>query len=67
MPKSKKALYTWTWIGGGYNQHYAHTKKEAMKYATELGAPNLKVDLSSFKRTNAVQEKSYWDNFPIFD
>jgi len=64
MTDRRKALYTWNWIGGGYNQHYAFTKKEAMKYAT---SGSLKVDLSSFKRTNAAQEKSYWYNFPIFD
>jgi len=64
MAERKKALYTWLWIGGGYNQHYAYTKKEAMKYAA---ASSLKVDISSFKRNNAAQEKSYWDNFPLMD
>lgn len=65
MTKRKKILYTWLWIGGGYNQHYAFTKKEAMEYATTMCS--LKVDLDTFKRCTTAQEQAYWDNFPAFD
>lgn len=62
----KKALYTWTWGGTGYNQTYAFTKKEALAEAEENGG-TLFESLRNFKRCTAAQEKSYWDNFPIFD
>ena len=61
---NKKALYTWTWAEGGYNQHYACTKKEAMEHAATM---SLTVNPKSVKRCNKAQEKAYWDNFPVFD
>jgi len=67
-----KYLYTWNWVGGGYNQCRADNKREAMKRAKALGKPSpgvsrklLKVDEKSLVRVK--NEKSFWDNYPMFD
>jgi len=65
MANRKKALYTWNWIGGGYNQHYAYTKKEAMAYANTI--TSLKVNLTTVNRCTSTQETEYWNNLPYFD
>ena len=32
-------LYTWNWIGGGYNSCMARNRKEAISKAREMGKP----------------------------
>jgi hypothetical protein len=67
-----KNLYKWNWAGGGYNQVRANSKREAMKRARAIGRPEegssrmlLKVDEKSLVRVK--NEKSFWDNYPMFD
>ncbi len=67
-----KNLYKWNWVGGGYNQVRADSKREAMKRARAIGKPSpgvsrklLKVDEKSLVRVK--NEKSFWDNYPMFD
>ena len=67
-----KYLYSWNWVGGGYNQCRANNKREAMKRARAIGKPSagvmrkvLKVDEKSLVRVK--NEKSFWDNYPMFD
>jgi len=33
-------LYTWNWMGGGYNSCMARNRKEAISKAGEMGKPN---------------------------
>jgi len=65
----KKHLFTWSWIGGGYNQTYAHTEAEAVDYAHKMCADGpgvvLKPDMSTFKYEPNVDE--YWNNIPLMD
>jgi hypothetical protein len=67
-----KNLYKWNWVGGGYNQVRADSKREAMKRARAIGKPSegvmrkaLKVDEKSLVRVK--NEQSFWDNYPMFD
>ena len=67
-----KNLYKWNWVGGGYNQCRADSKREAMKRARAMGKPSpgvsrqvLKVDEKSLVCVKS--EKSFWDNYPMFD
>ena len=67
-----KHLYKWNWVGGGYNQCRADNKREALKRARALGRPSegcdrqvLVVDAQSLYRVK--NEKSFWDNYPMFD
>lgn len=59
----KKKLYTWTWIGGGYNQHYAHAKEEAIYYAETMC--DLTPNMNTFK--HEPNDAAYWDNLPFMD
>jgi len=71
MKYKGKNLYKWNWVGGGYNQVRADSKREAMKRARAIGRPAegssriLKVDEKSLVRVK--NEKSFWDNYPLFD
>jgi hypothetical protein len=60
----KHNLYTWNWVGGGYNQTYAENKAEALKKAKEIWSVGV-VDMSTFKLVE--DEKSFWKNYPLFD
>ena len=67
-----KYLYSWNWVGGGYNQCRANSKREALKRARAIGRPPegsnrivLKVDEKSLYRVNS--EQSFWNNYPLFD
>ena len=67
-----KNLYKWNWVGGGYNQCRADSKREAMKRARAIGRPDegssrmlLKVDEKSLVRVKS--EQSFWANYPSFD
>ena len=67
-----KYLYSWNWVGGGYNQCRANSKREALKRARAMGRPEkgsrrilLKVDEKSLYRVK--NEQSFWDNYPMFD
>lgn len=65
-----KNLYKWTWVGGGYNQVNADTKRQALQRAREIGKPTaggrkLTVNVASLKRV--VNEESFWNHYPLFD
>jgi len=64
-----KYLYKWNWVGGGYNQCRADSKRQALMCAREIGklanGKKLVVDYLSLKRVK--NEKSFWDNYPMFD
>ena len=64
-----KYLYSWNWVGGGYNQCRANNKREALKRARAIGKLGsgkvLKVDEKSLYRVK--REQSFWDNYPLFD
>jgi hypothetical protein len=60
-------FYAFKWIGGGYNQVYARSKRDAIKVANEHfggGTANLRVNESSVYKTEAI---SYYANMPAFD
>ena len=69
MKYKGKNLYSWNWVGGGYNQVRADSKREAMKRARAIGKLGsgkvLKVDEKSLVRVK--NEKSFWNNYPLFD
>ena len=69
MKYKGKHLYSWNWVGGGYNQCRADNKREAMKRARAIGKLGsgkvLKVDEKSLGRVK--NEKSFWNNYPLFD
>jgi hypothetical protein len=60
----RKKLYTWNWVGGGYNQCYAHSKREARKTGNAI-SPNLTISETSFRLVKDAA--SFWRNYPIFD
>jgi hypothetical protein len=64
---NRTKFYAFNWIGGGYNQVYARSKKDAIKVANEHfggGTANLRVEESSVYKTDS---KTYYDNMPYFD
>jgi hypothetical protein len=65
MPsKNEKKLYSWDWVGGGYNQCYAQNKAEARKIGNSM-SKTLVIAEHSFRRVKNVA--SFWNNYPIFD
>ena len=65
-----KNLYSWNWVGGGYNQVRADSKRQALMRAREIGkgsggSKELVVDYLSLKKVE--DEKSFWDNYPMLD
>ena len=60
----RKKLYTWNWIGGGYNQCYAHSKREARKIGNAI-SPNLTINEATFRLVKDVA--AFWCSYPIFD
>jgi hypothetical protein len=62
----KKALYTWNWVGDGFNQTYAVNKVEALKQAKKIWS-TAKVELSTLKRHSKASAELYWKNFPSID
>jgi hypothetical protein len=66
-----KYLYKWNWVGGGYNQVNADSKRQALMRAREIGKPSkegglkLVVDYLSLKRVK--DENSFWNNYPLLD
>lgn len=67
--KVDKKLFSWSWIGGGYNQTWAYTIEEATKIAEEMCSKPpgriLKPDLNTLKEE--VNPDAYWENLPFFD
>jgi len=64
----KKKLYAWGWNEGGFNQTYAFTKKEALKYGKDLGdgvGTKLTVNLATFRLVKETEK--YWDGLELFD
>lgn len=67
MTEARKKLYTWNWIGGGYNQTYAHSEEEAIEHANTM-SDRLKPNMATFKCCETErEEKAYWDWFPLMD
>ena len=62
--KKIKKLYAWDWVGGGYNQCHAFSKREAIKLGNAMST-GLVINEASFRLVR--DEKSFWDNYPIFD
>lgn len=62
-PQTKK-LYAWDWVGGGYNQCHAFSKREARKIGNAI-SPNLAINEATFRLVRDTQ--SFWKNYPIFD
>lgn len=63
--KGIKKLYAWNWIGGGFNDVFATSKKEALKLAHAGGT--LKVDMKTFRRVKKADWNKYFDAIPFFD
>lgn len=61
---SNRNLYTWNWIGGGYNQTYAETEAEAIEIGNSMTS-NLEIDMKTFRKVEDVD--AFWNNYPIFD
>jgi len=63
---STKSLWKFNWIGGGYNQVYANTKKAALaEIESRFGTCNLKLNPSTL--TKVKDERAFWANYPRFD
>lgn len=66
-----KNLYSWNWVGGGYNQVRADNKRQALKRAKEIGKPSeeggLKLEVAQHSLKRVKNEQSFWDNYPMFD
>jgi hypothetical protein len=63
----RKALYTWNWECGGFNQTHAFTKAEALKEAEKIW-PGHPVRLSSVKRiTSKKGIEAYYNSIPLMD
>jgi len=61
MTTKPKNLYAFTFVGGGYNQVYAHSKREAINQAKQdFNSSTLTVDESSFRRIPAKEVHSYY-------
>jgi len=61
--KPTQRLYAWNWTSGGYNQCYAFSKAEARKKGNAIC--DLVINEDTFRLVR--DEKSFWDNYPIFD
>jgi len=61
-------LYAFNWIGGGFNQVYARSERDAIKLANEHfggGTANLRVDEPSVRLVR--DPRAYYDNMPSID
>ncbi len=67
-------IWTWNWVGGGYNSCLAKSRDEAVKLAIELGTPKwegrvvLVPDLKTFKAVTPAEMNEidrHWA--PYFD
>lgn len=71
--RKPKALYTFNWIGGGYNQVWAHTKPEAVKeiarqFPQRAGFAILNPDLSTLqRRVSKKSQDAWWGSFQLMD
>ncbi len=64
-PPLKPALYTFNWIGGGFNQVYARTKPEALReIAARFEGCRLSPDLTTLKRLTGKRIAAYWAAMP---
>jgi len=61
---AKKKLYSWDWVGGGYNQCHAVSKRQARKIGNAM-TPNLVINEASFRLVRDTQ--SFWKHYPRFD
>jgi hypothetical protein len=60
----KNNLYTYNFIGGGFNQEYATNITQAKAQAITK-YPTLGIDLNSFKLVK--DEEAYYNSFPLMD
>lgn len=69
MTTSTRKLYSWAWIGGGFNQTYADTEGEAIEYANEMCSKGPGVILKPNMATFKVEENDvkYWNDIPLMD
>ena len=59
----QKKLYTWTWVTGGYNQHYAYSVEEAIEYGNSMC--DLVINLTTLK--HEPNDVAYWNDLPLMD
>ena len=67
LENNRTKFYAFNWIGGGYNQVFARSRRDAIKLANEHfggGTANLRVDEPSVRRTDPT---TYYDNMPSMD
>lgn len=64
MKTQKRKLYSWNWIGGGYNQCHAFSKREARQKAKEI-CDTLEINEKTLKWEK--NEERFWKNYPMFD
>ena len=63
-----KYLYKWNWVGGGYNQCRADSDRQALMRAREIGKGRRLQGTCRYLSLKRVRnEKSFWDNYPMFD
>lgn len=66
-------LWSFNWIGGGYNQVRAVSRADAFAEAVKLGTPSpqhpnhltLVPDLHSMRQVH--DEDAFWRNYPLMD
>ena len=61
-------LFTFNFVGGGFNQVYARDKQDAIEVAVDSFEGDdtpLKVNRESFREVKDVN--SYYNNFPMMD
>lgn len=63
IASKRTALYTFEWIGGGYNQVRATSKKEALTEVDKKFGQKWRVALSTLRRLSEAQEAAYWKEF----
>lgn len=66
-----KYLYSWNWVGGGYNQCRADSKRQALRCAKEIGEPSgdggIRLEVREGSLHRVKNEQSFWGNYPMFD
>ena len=61
-----KPLWKFQWQGGGFNQVYANTRKEALaEVEKKFQYCNLKILAETLAKVK--DEKAYWDAIPPLD
>lgn len=68
LPKPPvEALYTFNFVGGGFNQVWAHNKRQAFERARKAFG-NFSPNIGTFKRlSTATAQAAYWKSLPLID